>query len=391
MKQRNEDVEKQTFNTYRVIASIVLTILTIVIFFWEYVAAIPIVVLMFFTFLTTIITNIPLLSIVIILLVDIRSLYTYIKYALDCFSNKKILKGLILAVILIAVVTLFRIQEQIMNHKFVVLTYSILLVTCAIIIPIVRGILDLVKIWKKYKQGKEKKVHAIIMTIVIVIVLGVTQFFMGLYSYFVIANEISQLKNSSFSEIFKPKEIKAKEDIMLNVVENPHISEAQRNSNISFAPNSKLKEEWITSERKYNAGQKSAMNFTFKNKINLDNNGDNEVSYMKLCFQLNEDLTNYIPVEENEEYYNKIDSYLIASTVMEITLKPGVELKNKYYTLKLNRYDENFNIKANCSYIFEPVAEIGVDSEGRQVIYVKYNDYYNLGGLNNIEFILGKE
>lgn len=387
----NNKIEKETFASYRKIASGLLTAIVIITFFWKYMPAILLGITLLFGSLGVVIvpsiTNIAVLLIIATILIDIRALYLYIKYTLDLFVKKKRIRSILLAIILIAVVVLFRIQENFMQEKFVLLTYSILLVTCMSIIPIIRTILDLIRIWKNYKTEKKDLRKNVIKTVAIIIVIVATQAIMGTYSYFVTNIAIEEFKTSDFSEIFALK--KKKETVAETNNTNLHISESQRNIDATFTEK-KLREDWITISNVYNEKVKGATNYTFKNDINLKTDEKN-LKYMKVCFQLKDDLTNFVPVEDKEENYNMIDSYLIASSVMEITLKPGVQLENKYYTVRFNRYDENFNIQANCKYIFEPVAEIGTDSKGRQVIFVNYKDVYPLGELKNIEFILGKE
>lgn len=395
MKEKNsKEIEKDVFNKY---LSAILTIIVIITFFWKYVAliyvGIVLVVMSFGKIVISLITSsnpsiiITILSVLLILIVDIRSLYLYIKYILESFSKKKRIKSILLTLILIAVIALFITEEYFMNTKFIALSNYILIITCINIIPIIRTIIDLVKINKNNKNNKRNK---IVKTTIMIIILIITQFFMMLYSYAVTNGIINVLKRSSFSDIFALKEERNVNNVTNNTISNAHISDVQRNLNITFLPKSKLKEEWISLENQYNAQQKGATNYTFENKINLKSN-KNEVSFMKVCFQLKNDLKNYVPVEENEENYNKIDSYLVASSIIQITLKPGVELKNKYYTVRFNRYDENYNLTTNYSYIFEPVAEIGIDSEGKQVIEINYDKTYMLGELKNIEIILGSE
>lgn len=394
----DKKLEKQVYSTYRQIASILLTLITIIIFFWKYLVLVPVGIVALLGSLTIFNMSYSLfsISIVLTLAIDVRTLYTYIRYILESFVNKKRVRSIILAIILVGVIALFKTQESFMNETFITLTYTILLVTGATIAPVIRSILDIIKIWKKYKKekndGKKSKTKSIILTITVIAVVVVTQLFMGILSYALTTSTIHTIKHYTFKEIFSVKErkISDKELFEENTISNPHISESQRNLNIVFAPSSKLREDWITNIYKYNDRQKGASNYTFRNDINLHSD-EKVLSYMKVCFQLDDDLANFIPVEDDEKNYNKIDSYLIASSVMQITLKPGVELENNYYTLRLNRYDEDFNISTDCKYIFEPVAEVSKDSEGRQVIYVNYDTYYPLGELKNIELILGKE
>ena len=76
---------------------------------------------------------------------------------------------------------------------------------------------------------------------------------------------------------------------------------------------------------------------------------------------------------------------------MSITLKNNVTLSKEDYTIRVNRYDDNLNVKENKDdnyyYKYEPVATQLKDSEGNIVIEFNFENTYSLKDLKNIEII----
>lgn len=89
-----------------------------------------------------------------------------------------------------------------------------------------------------------------------------------------------------------------------------------------------------------------------------------------------------------------IKSYKIYSTGISITLQDSVKLKNKYYTLRINRYNKEHLIEENKTnnkyfYTFEPVVTQMTDSNNNIVLEFRYSDTYKLEDLSNIEILFG--
>lgn len=132
-------------------------------------------------------------------------------------------------------------------------------------------------------------------------------------------------------------------------------------------------------------------NFLFENEITVTPNDDTELDNLRILFVYEEESDNYIPYVENQGELRKIKSYKIYSTGISITLKDEMTLEKKDYTIRINRYDEENNVKEekdiNYCYIYEPVVTETTDSNGNVVIQLDFDETYKLKDLKNIEII----
>ena len=132
-------------------------------------------------------------------------------------------------------------------------------------------------------------------------------------------------------------------------------------------------------------------NYTFENEVNVEKRQEMTLDSLRILFVFDDERNNYIPYVENTSELRKIESYKIYSTGMSITLKDGITLNKEDYTIRLNRYDDNLNVKedkdANYYYKYEPVATQLKDSEGNIVIEFDFEDTYKIKNLKNIEII----
>lgn len=180
--------------------------------------------------------------------------------------------------------------------------------------------------------------------------------------------------------------------IIEKITGSNYSSNNEKNSNIKFDENSTIDNTLITNIRNDNATEESNY-FVFENKLNVnskDNNG--ELSEFKMCLVYNQNSKNFELVGGNTKNYDKIESYKVYSSGVEITLKNNVKLQKKYYTMRINRYDSKFNIihTSDYYYIFEPVVTELTDSNGRIVLEMKFDQQsYILRQLKNIEIIFG--
>lgn len=138
--------------------------------------------------------------------------------------------------------------------------------------------------------------------------------------------------------------------------------------------------------------------FVFKNKMkNTEIPNGKELVDLKILFAFDKEFNNYVPVISDKTDYTKIKSYAIYNSGISITLKEGIEVNKKDYTLRLNRYDENMNLltKENDYYIgsiyyyeYEPVVEILKDSNNCNVLDIRFpNSMSYTSELRNIEII----
>ena len=131
-------------------------------------------------------------------------------------------------------------------------------------------------------------------------------------------------------------------------------------------------------------------NYLIENTVNLEKGTETTIDSLEIVFAYDSERHNYIPYVDDEQL-SMIESYEIYSTGMSITLKEGVTLTKKDYTLRINRYNENLVVDEDEEpfyyYKYEPIAEETKDSNGNTVIEFSFDNTYPLGDLKNIEII----
>ena len=169
------------------------------------------------------------------------------------------------------------------------------------------------------------------------------------------------------------------------------ITNTEKNENIKFEVNTTLDNSIVENVKSQNVDSQSST-FVFENNLKTKKNTAENLDKFKICFVYDKTSNNFIPAKSDQENYDKIESYKIYSSGLQITLKSGIsKLEKNYYTMRINRYDSEFNIinTSDYSYIFEPVVTQNTDSKGRIVLDMKFNQTYILKQLKNIEIIFG--
>ena len=164
------------------------------------------------------------------------------------------------------------------------------------------------------------------------------------------------------------------------------ITNTEKNENIKFEVNTTLDNSIVENVKSQNVDSQSST-FVFENNLKLQNNTAENLDKFKICFVYDKTSNNFIPAKSDQENYDKIESYKIYSSGLQITLKSGIsKLEKNYYTMRINRYDSDFNIinTSDYSYIFEPVVTQNTDSKGRIVLDMKFNQTYILKQLKSM-------
>lgn len=128
--------------------------------------------------------------------------------------------------------------------------------------------------------------------------------------------------------------------------------------------------------------------FYFENIVNVDYSSDKYLDGFKILFAYDETSNNFVPVVSDIREYSLIEKYSITNDKILITLKNGIELNNKDYTLRINRYNDNIDIeKSNDLYYYdyEPLV-----TQNGNVLEIKFGNNYTIKTLKNIEIIFGK-
>lgn len=204
--------------------------------------------------------------------------------------------------------------------------------------------------------------------------------------------KIAKLKESLESNFYKFNyEVSENNEITVNIeryVIEKNSENIEKNSKIILKGN---KNQNLV-EKNQNFVDNQSFNYVFDNKMKSAKDFEGADLYsLNLLLVYDEESKNYIPVDIGETNYNLIESYKVYSTGIEITLKPGVNLKKEDYTLRINRYNENLEIpnekNINYYYKYEPVVDVLTSSKNSTVLDIKFDNTYKLENLKNIEII----
>lgn len=132
--------------------------------------------------------------------------------------------------------------------------------------------------------------------------------------------------------------------------------------------------------------------FIFENEVNVESDPSNKsLKSFKILISYDEAENNYIPVVEDEKEYELIHSYRVYQSGIDIILKEDVTIENKDYTIRINRYDNNLNVKENSDfYEYEPVVTQMTTYKNKVVLEMRFDKSYTVEELKNIEIIFGK-
>lgn len=198
--------------------------------------------------------------------------------------------------------------------------------------------------------------------------------------------EIENLKNLLKYDFYK-FEYDLNNSITINI-ERYVIEQNQnkeKNSNIILSGNKSLK--IIELKNKYCSENKE--NFLYENNVN--SNSSEKINSLKLLFLYDKENDNYVPIVSDENRLENIINYKVYQSGLEITIPKETELESLDYTLRINRYDDNLQIKKVNSYYYEYEPLVTqMQSNLGTVLEIRFNRSYTLNELKNIEIIFGK-
>ena len=417
-----------------------------------------------------------MLIIDVILVLDAYILFKYIQLTLKLLFNKKVIKGLLMILLFVIILSMAIYVLIFANSYLRLLVYTIFMTLEFTIIPIIFLIM---MIWTTRKKSTKIKLATIIITLIIVALIWITQFNIIKYNFKVIENVINetsgtnlfanakQTRNENISNdartnllnhlniqeqrgyIFKDEILKNilpsinsykvlqdldvsyideknskditvntkspnwKEEIKSNIdgdyfklkyeyrndysikkitierIGTNTQKDNEKNSNIKFGKDSILDFDLIDVIKIENATPDSNI-YTFENSIK-QNQDSKTLEQFKIGFAYDETKNNFIPIKSDKDSYDGIKSYKIYSTGIQITLNKGTSLQKKYCTMRINRYDSDFEISKsfNYKYMFEPVVTEMSNSNGEVVLELNFEQTYLLRQLKNIEIIFG--
>lgn len=206
-------------------------------------------------------------------------------------------------------------------------------------------------------------------------------------------DEIINLKESLKAEYYKFNYENNDQNNVVIDIERYKIAEKnineEKNSNIIILGNKNSK--IIENVSKYVSSNKEG--FCYENKLNTNTKLNSKELYnFKLLLVYDKEIDNFVPVINSEEDINFLQDYKVYQNGIDITLQEGVTIKNKDYTLRLNRYNEKLETSKSSSfynYEYEPVVTEMSSSKG-PVLEFDFDSSYTFEMLKNIEIIFGK-
>lgn len=134
--------------------------------------------------------------------------------------------------------------------------------------------------------------------------------------------------------------------------------------------------------------------FMIENEVTCDAKENVSIDGLKLLLTYDNEKQNFIPVVSNLDDYSLINSYYVTNTGIRVTLNKGVKINNYSYTVRINRYNDKFELpefqRITYVYTYEPVVSQMTDSENRLVLDFEFKNNYPKEALENIEIIFGK-
>lgn len=132
--------------------------------------------------------------------------------------------------------------------------------------------------------------------------------------------------------------------------------------------------------------------FVFENQLDVENIAkDNAVKAFKVLFVYDKEKNNFLPVVEDIREYELMDSYIVYQSGIDIYLKEDIDIENKDYTIRINRYDDNLKLTNHSTfYEYEPVVTEMTAYKNRKVLEMRFNREYSIDEVKNIEIIFGK-
>ena len=399
---------------------------------------------------------------IILILFLFKILYLYIYYFLKQIVNKKIIKGILLLIPVIAILVLLLYVKSnvhyLLRNSILLISYIVALI-CVPIIILGRNIL---------KETKHKKIKIIILILLIIFIYTVNFESVIHYAEVVVQN----ISGTSFKELFTEEkeevldlsylnnyaQVMARDGYLdkydvtqiLSIVDSKSMKifinykDSSKNIDLNLTNKedeeiAKLKdslesnfykfnyevnkenqitvniERYVLEDKPENAEKNSEIILKGNKDLNLIKKVNSKVDYENYNYIFENEMAgekeisggeiyslnfllvydkedeNFVPVQIGETNYALIESYIVNSRGIEITLKPGISLKKEDYTLRINRYNENLEILkekgTNYYYKYEPVVDILTNSKNSTVLEIDFDQTYKLEDFKNIEII----
>lgn len=340
-------------------------------------------------------------------------LYKYLMYIITCFSNKKLLKPILLLLLLAIVITICIIFNFVLSSSIKHLFLMIVYILGTIFIPLILLAIILLNKNSSRKSKVKKSILIVVFALIIYIINIPTLLVSSTYITTYISNHLDQttqgpnleylnnyeqrmvtkgfLYRSDVEYIINIAELRSEKVIVNYKFDDETITISNKDENFKDKITTNLKWEYykfsytytndivtINIEKYANTQENeeknsniilagnmrndliqnvttenvepTSTNFVIENSFTLKRGYRPNISNLRFLLVYDKNSNNFIPVVDNESCINMIASYEVTSTSLTITLNNDTNLNVLDYTLRINRYDDNLAIPEDKNY-----------------------------------------
>ncbi len=340
-------------------------------------------------------------------------LYKYLMYIITAFTNKKLLKPILLLLvlaILIAICVIFNfVVSSSIKHLFLMIAY----ILGTIFIPLILLAIILLNKNSSKKSKVKKSILIVVFALIIYIINIPTLLVSSTYITTYISNHLDKTTQgpnleylNNYEQRMATKGFLYKSDVeyIINIAErrsekvivnykfdDETITISNKDENFKDTLTTNLKWEYYKFNYTYTSDivtiniekyaniqeneeknsniilagntrndliqnvttenvETTSTNFVIENSFTLTPGYRPDISNLRLLLVYDKNSNNFIPVVDNESCVNMIASYEVTSTSLSITLNNDTNLNVLDYTLRINRYDDNLTIPEDKNY-----------------------------------------
>lgn len=340
-------------------------------------------------------------------------LYKYLMYIITLFTNKKLLKPILLLLVLVILITICAIFNFVLSSSLKHLFLMVVYILGTIFIPLI--LLAIILLNKNFsKKNKIKKSILIVIVALIIYVINVpTLLVSSTYITTYISNHLDQTTQSpnleylnNYEQRMATKGFLYKSDVeyIINIAERRNekvivnykfddetITISNKDENFKNTLTTNLKWEYYKFNYTYTSDivtiniekyantqeneeknsniilagnmrndliqnvtaedvEPTATNFVIENSFTLTPGYRPNISNLRFLVVYDKNSNNFIPVVDNDSCVNMIASYEVTSTSLNITLTNDTNLNVLDYTLRINRYNDDLTIPEDKNY-----------------------------------------
>lgn len=340
-------------------------------------------------------------------------LYKYLMYIITLFTNKKLLKPILLLLVLVILITICAIFNFVLSSSLKHLFLMVVYILGTIFIPLILLAIILLNKNSSKKNKIKKSILIVIVALIIYVINVPTLLVSSTYITTYISNHLDQSTQvpnleylNNYEQRMATKGFLYKSDVeyILNIAErrsekvvvtykfdDETITISNKDENFKDTITTNLKWDYYkfnytytnnivtVNIEKYATTQENeeknsdiilagnmrndliqnvesenveltATNFVIENNFVLTPGYRPDISNLRLLLVYDKNSNNFIPVVDNESCVNMIASYEVTSTSLNITLTNDTNLNVLDYTLRINRYNDDLTIPEDKNY-----------------------------------------